>query len=219
MTSVELLNWARGPGLQIGVAIFVLGIVARLVEMWLIGRKTDLSVPRQGGFGPGLRTVFSRSLPAPGLMKRSGLVYIAGYVFHIGFLITLLFYAPHILLLSGAVGFSWPAVSNGVIDIAAIVSIAALVALLVHRIIDPVRRYLSGFGDYLSWAIATAPLVTGYMAFHHLWLPYTNLLTLHILTVELLLVLLPFTKLIHAVTFLISRGYNGAIAGRKGVQA
>jgi hypothetical protein len=35
--------------------------------------------------------------------------------------------------------------------------------------------------------------------------------------VELLLVVLPFTKLIHTFTVFFSRWYNGAIAGRKGV--
>jgi len=31
------------------------------------------------------------------------------------------------------------------------------------------------------------------------------------------LVVFPFTKLMHALTFAVSRWYNGAIAGRKGV--
>ena len=42
---------------------------------------------------------------------------------------------------------------------------------------------------------------------------------LHILSVELLMVLFPFTKLSHAFTLWIARWYNGAIAGYKGVQS
>jgi nitrate reductase gamma subunit len=43
-------------------------------------------------------------------------------------------------------------------------------------------------------------------------------LALHILSVELLLIVIPFTKLMHLFTFALARWYNGAIAGRKGVK-
>ena len=62
-------------------------------------------------------------------------------------------------------------------------------------------------------------MLTGYLAYHHALLPYTAMLALHILSVELLLVLLPFSKLAHMITFAISRWYNGAMAGYKGVRA
>jgi nitrate reductase gamma subunit len=55
------------------------------------------------------------------------------------------------------------------------------------------------------------------MAVQHLLLPYTTMLALHILTVELLLVFLPFTKLFHAFTVFGSRWYNGTVNGHKGV--
>ena len=40
---------------------------------------------------------------------------------------------------------------------------------------------------------------------------------LHLFSVELLLVLLPFTKLFHSFSIFISRWYNGDFFGRKGV--
>jgi len=45
------------------------------------------------------------------------------------------------------------------------------------------------------------------------------MLALHILSVELLMIAFPFTKLMHAVTFVFARYYNGAIQGRKGAQS
>jgi nitrate reductase gamma subunit len=62
-------------------------------------------------------------------------------------------------------------------------------------------------------------LLTGYLAYHRMLNPYPLVLGIHILSVELLMVVFPFTKLMHALTFLIARWYNGAIAGRKGVQS
>jgi nitrate reductase gamma subunit len=212
---MELLNWARGPGLQISVAIFLLGIIVRLLEIFFLSRKKDLALARANGVLPGLRTIATRSVPPKGLWSNE----IASYIFHIGFFATLLFFMPHILLLKEAAGFRWPALPNSIIDFTTILTITALVYLLLTRILDPVRRFISGPRDYIVWLITILPLVTGYLAFHRLVFPYTEMLAYHILSVELLLVLFPFTKLMHAITLFISRWYNGALAGRKGVRA
>lgn len=217
MTAEAFLAWVRGPGMQIALAIFFLGITIRIVEMLMVGRKPDLAVARKPGTAAGWRTVFHRSLPTPGMMHREPLVFLGGYIFHVGFFLVLIFSVPHIELFHGVWGFRWPGLPRWLIDISAILSIGALVALLVHRIVDPVRRFLSRSGDYLSWAVTILPLITGYFATHQMMLPYTQMLAVHILSVELLLIVLPFTKLVHMFTLFLSRWYNGAMAGRKGV--
>jgi nitrate reductase gamma subunit len=219
MNAMELLTWARGSGMQIAVAVLLLGSLFRVSGILFLGRQTDLAEARGGTWIPGLRTVVRRSWTDRNTLKSSALTYAAGYTFHIGFLLTLLFYTPHILYFRGLLGFGWPALPTSLVDVLAVLSIAALVALLVNRVVDPVRRFLSGFQDYFTWLVTLLPLATGYMALNRLALPYTEMLSLHILSIELLLVTIPFTKLIHAVTFLIARWYNGAIAGRKGVRA
>jgi len=99
------------------------------------------------------------------------------------------------------------------------IAIVALVAMLIHRVQHPVMRFLSTFEDYLTWTLTLLPLLTGYLAYHRLINPYPLALGLHILSIELLLIAFPFTKLTHAVTAFIARWYNGAIFGRKGVRA
>ena len=215
---MEFLNWVRGPGLEYATVIFLVGIFMRFLEMYLIGRKPDLSKARASASRAGWRAVWRRSLPSEGLMKNSPLVMIAGYVFHIGFLLVLLFYIPHIHFFREVIGFGWTGLPTPLINFLTILTIAALVALLVHRLIDPVRRFLSTTQDYVVWAVTTLPVVTGYMAMHMDVVPYTTMLALHILSVEILMVVFPFTKLMHAFTFAVSRYYNGAAMGRKGVQ-
>lgn len=217
MTANDMLTWVRGPAMQYALAIFFLGIIIRILEMWLLGRAPDLAVARRSGFVPGLRTVFHRSIPAPGLLRREPLVYFGGYTFHLGFFITLIFFAPHIQLFYGVWGIHWPGLPASLIDFIAVISIAAMIALLAHRLVHPVRRYLSNIGDYIAWLVTFLPLLTGYMVAHEAVLPYAQMLTLHILSVELLLIVLPFTKLTHTFTLFLSRWYNGAMAGRKGV--
>jgi nitrate reductase gamma subunit len=98
-----------------------------------------------------------------------------------------------------------------------LITILALIAMLIDRLVNPVKRLISTFGDYLAWTLSILPLLTGYMAYHHLVEPYALILALHILSAELLLALLPFTRLVHAMTIFISRWYTGSQFARKGV--
>jgi hypothetical protein len=93
-----------------------------------------------------------------------------------------------------------------------------------ERLADPVRRLLSGFDDYFSWAVVLAPLATGMIAIHQSYAPGGPPaapldplpLALHLLSVELLFVWLPFGKLAHAFLVFASRGVTGAALARKG---
>jgi len=219
MSEIELLNWARGPGFQIASVIFVAGILIRLVEILMLGRKANLAEAKGSEMSSGLRTIITRTLPDASTYKRSVFTVTSGYVFHIGLFITIFLYAPHILLFKDVLGFGWPALPTSVIDAVAVVTIISLVAVLVHRLKDPVKRFLSTFDDYLGWFVTILPLVTGYIAFHRIGLPAPSLIAIHILSVELLMIVFPFTKLMHTFTLFLARYYNGAISGYRGVQS
>ncbi|MFZ0257997.1 MAG: hypothetical protein WAN46_20685 [Gammaproteobacteria bacterium] len=216
MNSVGFLQWVRGPAFDAAVAIFVLGVIFRLLGIIMLGRKTDLAAPRGGQWGPGLRTVLSRSLPDRGTFRREPATVVGGYVFHIGFFITFFLFAPHIELFHDWFGLRWSALPTPLVDASAVITLLALVFLLAYRLANPVRRFLSGFEDYFVWGVTLLPVLTGYLAYHHLLLPYHGLLALHILAVELLLVVFPFTHLMHTFTLFAARWYNGAVSGRRG---
>jgi nitrate reductase gamma subunit len=219
MTETEFLLWVRGPAFQIATAIFVLGIIVRILEIVILGRKTDLAEARGSALAGGLRTVITRTWPDSGTFKRSAVTLVAGYVFHIGLFVTILLFAPHILVIDEVFGISWPALPTPVVDATAVITIIALVVVLLHRIKDPVLRFLSRFQDYFVWFLTILPVVTGYVAFHRIGLTPTTLIAIHILSVELLMVAFPFTKLAHAFTLFMARWYNGAIAGYRGVNS
>ncbi len=219
MTETELLTWARGPGFQIASIIFALGITLRLAEILMLGRKANLAEAKGSAMTSGLRTVFSRTIPDASTFKRSAFTVTAGYIFHIGLLIVIFLYAPHILFFKDLLNVSWPALPSTVIDATSVITIIALVALLVHRLKDPVKRFLSTFDDYLGWFVTILPLITGYIAFHRVGMSAPSLIAIHIISVELLMIVFPFTKLMHAFTIFLARWYNGAISGYRGVQS
>jgi nitrate reductase gamma subunit len=219
MSEIEFLSWVRGTGFQIAIIIFVAGVIIRFAEILLLGRKTNLAEAKGSEMGGGLRTIITRSVPDKSTFKRSTFTVVAGYIFHIGLFVTIFLFAPHILMFKDVIGFGWPSIPTQIVDAFAVISIIALLAILVHRMRDNVLRFISTTEDYLVWMLTILPLITGYIAFHRIGLTAPTLLAIHILSVELLLVVFPFTKLMHAFTLVMARWYNGAISGYRGVES
>lgn len=217
--AMDFLLWTKGPMFDIAMIIFALGLLARLAEILMLGRATNHAEPRGGEWLPGLRTMLTRSFPDPGTFARAPFNVIVGWVWHLGFLVALLLFVPHIELVKGVLGIAWPALPNPVVDFATAITLFALVATLIHRLGHPVKRHISTVEDYLVWSVVFLVVLTGYLAYHRLVNPYPLALGMHILCAEILLVMLPFTKLTHIFTTFLARWYTGAAFGRKGVQS
>jgi nitrate reductase gamma subunit len=208
--------------------IFVIGVLWRLLGILLLRRKKDLSEPRNRAAWKGLRLIGLRSWPRKEFLGGTAFGEIMGYTFHIGFFAALFLYLPHILFFEDiaksligvnfkrVLGFGWPYLPGGVIYFFSAVSLAALIAVLIHRIANPVKRMLSNFDDYFSWFVTIAPVATGMLAYSHFGAPYPTLLALHLLSVELLMLWFPFGKLMHAFTIFAARGIQGVQFERKG---
>lgn len=219
MDANELLIWARGPAFDFALFIFVAGMLLRLLEVVALGKKPDLSTPRGDGVQGGLKTIVTRTLPRPQVFAREPLRIVNGYVMHFGLFIVLFLYEPHIELFETAFGLSWPGLPSGMVDAVSAITIVSLVAALVMRLNSKVLRFLSSWDDYLAWLVTLLPVLTGYLAYNHLLLPYTQMLAIHLISVELLLVLAPFTKLTHMFSFAMARWFQGYQAGRRGVES
>ena len=219
MSEIEFLNWVRGQGFQIAVIIFIAGVIIRFAEILLLGRKTNLAEARGSEIAGGLRTIVTRSVPDKSTLKRSTFTIVAGYIFHIGLFVTIFLFAPHIMMFKDVIGFGWPSIPTPIVDALAVISIITLLAILVHRMRDNVLKFISTKEDYLVWMLTILPLITGYIAFHRIGMTAPTLLAIHILSVELLLVAFPFTKLMHAFTLVMARWYTGAISGYRGVES
>jgi nitrate reductase gamma subunit len=225
---MDLLTFARGPGMHWAVAIFVVGVLWRLVGIFLLRGKRDLSEPRSRSAWKGLRLIGLRSWPRKEFLGGTAFGEIMGYTFHIGFFVALFFFLPHILYFEDIAkgllgvnfqrvfGVAWPYLPGGIVYFFSAVSAAALLAVLVHRIADPVKRLISNFDDYFSWFVTIAPIVTGMLAYSHVGAPYPTLLAVHLLSVELLLIWFPFGKLMHAFTIFAARATQGVDFERKG---
>lgn len=216
---MTLLDFARGPALEWAAVIFVVGLFWRIGGLIFLTRARPLSRNRRDDlWRGGWRMVWSRFIPNRVFRDRISLQFLAGWVWHVGFFVVLLMFEVHILFFEGLFGLSWPALPNTVILVAAAVTAGLLVMLLIRRATQPVLRAISGFDDYASVVVVLLPLLTGLASYAHLGLAYETMLALHLLSVALLLVWLPFSKLVHVITMLPSRYVMGVKFWRRGVE-
>jgi len=217
---MTLLEFARGPGLQWALWIFLFGVLWRVVgAMYLLGTK-DLSKFRSKHYvRDGLRAVLTRSAPAEAFEKKIRFQHLTGYAWHLALFISVLFFAPHILFFESVLGFGWPHLPNTVILVTAAIATATLIALLIRRATHPVQRLISNADDYISVLAVLMPLVSGILAFAHVGARYETLLAIHLLTVEFMLVWYPFSKLMHTFMTIPSRYQTGTFFGHRGVKA
>ena len=158
MDANALLNWARGPGFDIAMIVFVAGMLLRLLEVLALGNRSDLSAARGSGPRGGVETIMTRMLPRRQVFDKEPLRIINGYVLHIGFFIVLFLYGPHIVLFESFLGFGWPALPSGMIDAVAAITIVSLIAALVLRLNSKVLRFLSTADDYVAWLVTLLPV-------------------------------------------------------------
>jgi len=211
---LELLEFARGPALAVSAAVFAAGLAWRLYGIFRRPGRPDHSLPRRTDLAAGgLRAVFAKMLPPKGVKIR-GAQMLNAYAYHIALALIAFGFAPHIAFIARYLGFGWPALPDALTYLATAIAVVGLLAALAARLSDGVLRLLSNFDDYFSWAVTMLPLLTG-MAL--LPMPAEPVpLAIHLLSLELLLVWLPFGKLAHAALVFVSRWRTGADFTRKG---
>lgn len=181
---MSLLDFARGPALRWSMLVMTAGFFWRFVDFFLRRPETDLYWMRKGFHPPDARWK------------------VDSYAMHAGLLIVIFGFSPHILFIREFTGFSWPSLPAGMILFAAAITIAAMIAGLAHRMMDSSPSAFSAFDDYFTWTVVFAAMVSGILCYPHVGgttiiKPYAGLLVFHLFAVELLMVWLPFGKLIH----------------------
>jgi nitrate reductase gamma subunit len=211
---MALLEFARGPALVFSLSVLVLGLAWRVYRIFRYPRRPDYSAPRRRNLAlGGVRAIFAKMLPPRGVKVR-GAAMANAYAYHVGLALVVFGYAPHIAFVERATGLSWPALPDALFYLAAAVTIVGLLVALLARLTDPVLRLLSRFDDYFSWAVTMAPMLTGMALIGAPAGPVP--LAIHLLSLELLLIWLPFGKLAHAALVFVSRYRTGADFARKG---
>ena len=104
-------------------------------------------------------------------------------------------------------------------DAMSVLLIGAIIYLAVRRIVRSEVRILTGAWDYILLGITALPFLTGFLAYHQFG-PYEPMMIAHVIAGELLLILIPFTKLSHMILFFFTRAFIGfEMGGRRGARS
>ena len=211
---MTFLEFVEGPMWYLAAWVFLLGVIWRVVGMLRLGRAKDLSVARGSAAGGAIRANIRHMFPLGTFIRRTKLHVVAGYLFHLGLFALLLFAAPHVKFLEERVlGFGWTPLPHWAFVFTAQLAFAGLILLYLRRLLDPVMRLISDADDHVGSVLTFFVMLTGCMALAE---SFVWLRALHMLTVNLWLIYFPFSRLMHAVMFAFSRGYTGAVYGRRG---
>jgi nitrate reductase gamma subunit len=217
------LVFTRGPLFQAALLVFVGGMIYRVVRVIFLGWQKD-KVPAAGSkFGGVVKSYLKGIIAWPFIpwvkrtFSRNPIIYLAGGLFHLGLFAVLLLGTPHMLVWKSLLGFGWPTLPLPITDWLAAVAIMAMIALLIHRLVNPVMKLLTGPAEWLNWLLVFLPMVTGYMMTHHLVNPYELIYTLHMLTVDVLLIWIPFSRISHFIFYFFSRTIHGVEYGKRAV--
>ncbi|MBF0260003.1 MAG: hypothetical protein HQK62_14445, partial [Desulfamplus sp.] len=138
------------------------------------------------------------------LLGREPVMVLISTLFHL-----VLFFSPflvlgHNVLLDNAFGISFPSISPALSTFFAVTAILCCLFFLIRRVTIPLVRSITSKSDYVMLSIVSAPFISGLMA-HHQILDYNLMIHIHILSGEIMLIAIPFTKFVHMIYFFINR--------------
>lgn len=208
MTIASALEIAKGPLFVLTFSFMVLGLARRFIsQLSQFRRSIRRLANRDVAVGRNVRESLLWLVPLRHLYRNRPIVSLTSFVFHVGLLVVPVLLTHHIDLWRSSLGIAWPGIGPGLADALTLLTLAGALVLLGFRTVDDAGRALSAPGDYLLLVAVVLPFLSGFMAMHPTYNPfsYDAVMLVHVLSSEALFVLLPTTKLSHAVLFVFDR--------------
>ena len=119
-----------------------------------------------------------------------------------------LFLLAHVVLWFESYGVFWRHIPDGLADVLTLFVLFACIFFFIRRVTIPEVRQVSQPSDYVILGVIFSSFLTGFLAFHQVG-PYRPMLIAHILSSEILIVMIPFSRLFHMIVYPFSRYYMG----------
>jgi len=203
----QWIEFAEGPLFALTFLIMIIGLVRLVViQIYSIiagkGRKV-----RNAPWKKIAADTLSWVVPVRHLIPGTKIFSIVSFLCHIGIIMVPVFLADHILQWEQLFGVNLPEIGYGLADFLTLFTIACLIILFGFRVFSSRLRSMSRRMDYILLVVILIPFASGYLALHPNINPisWNTIMLIHILSAELLFVLIPFTKLAHIVLFIFDR--------------
>ncbi|MDA8403870.1 MAG: hypothetical protein M0Z56_06705 [Desulfobacteraceae bacterium] len=211
MNPAIFYNFIEGPLVWLSLAVFLSGIVFQALRLSKMMRPSlnSRKIPEKELPVPKTLTKKERFIRNLFFLKNSilginPLIVFISLIFHLCILTTPLFVPAHAVLLENFFGFSQISWSPRFAHFLTGLILVCGFFFITRRVIIRRVRAITTTYDYLMLGLALAPFLTGYLAHANVG-DYRLMITLHILSGELMLILIPFSKFFHMIFFFFSR--------------
>jgi nitrate reductase gamma subunit len=196
------IDFGRGPLFRLTFSLMVLGLlrvllltIAGIVEAYR--RNSDRIVP----WKQVVRQTAGWLFPIGRLWRKRAVYSSISVLFHVGLLAVPLFLAAHVRLWQRALGWGWPALPQALANWLTLLTVGTGFGLFFGRVFYRNSRALSRFQDYVWPVLLAIPFVTGYACAGLALRPgtYQASMLLHVYSADLIMVMVPFTKIAHCV--------------------
>jgi nitrate reductase gamma subunit len=215
-----MFAFLTGPALWAAFIIFFGGMTIRVVRLFRLSRKKDHVIYNHASFKWGLKSILYWLLPwGSASMRQQPIFTFMVFVFHITLLAVPLFLNAHNILWDESWGIRLWSLPDAAADAMTVILLLSMIFLVTRRLVRSEVRILTEPRDYLLLGLTALPFLTGFLAYHQVG-AYETLMILHVIAGEILLVLIPFTKLGHMILFFFTRAFIGfEMGGRRGARS
>jgi nitrate reductase gamma subunit len=202
------LDAAKGPLFRLCFAIMILGLIRIfLLDIWAAykayRKAGDKTMPLKLIISRGMEWLF----PVKRVAHNRPIYSVISILFHIGLLLVPLFLFAHVQLWKESLGFGWITLPYQWAFWLTLSTIIFAVALFIGRMLNKSSSFISRKQDYLWPLILLIPFVTGFVCAHLSVNPkiYQSFMLMHVLSADLIFILIPFTKIAHCVLMPLSQ--------------
>ena len=203
-----ILDFARGPLFRLTFALMILGLLRIFIlDIWGLlktySRAGDKTVP----WGNAVKKTINWLIPVNRAVKTRPFYSLFSILFHVGLILVPLFLFAHVSLWKGSLGFGWITLNKELADILTVSTVVFGIFLFIGRVASRESRFISRKQDYLWPLLLIIPFITGFICANISVSPhgYQQSMLIHVLSGELIFILLPFTKIAHCVIMPLSQ--------------
>ncbi len=210
----SIYNFVSGPLVWLAFIIFIGGSIYRIWSLISLVNKKEKYIYTFMSLKYSLRSIMHWITPfATVNWRKRPVMTIITFVFHAGLVIIPFFVSAHVIMFHNAWGFSWGSLPESFTDAVTLLVIISCVIFLLRRLVLREVKFLTDASDYGILLMAAAPFITGFMAYHNIG-NYHFWIILHMLSGQIMLVAIPFTRLSHMLYAVFTRSYIGSEFGK-----
>jgi nitrate reductase gamma subunit len=181
--------------------------------MWRLAKKKDSVIFSYISGYYALRSIIHWIIPFASVNQRQQpAMTVTAFIFHICLFVVPILLSAHVILFKESWDISWWWLPDAVSEFMTWMVIGCCLFFMGRRVMLPQVRYLTSVSDFLVLAAVAVPFISGLWAYHQ-WIAWQSVMLIHMASGEILLMLIPFTKLSHMLFFPFTRGYIGSEFG------